>query len=288
MNYQYWIIRYVPNVARGEFTNIGIVCGTNGGDWAAHFDTRGVSQHGGLRSDLRELTSWQRWFQRQIATYHGPSFDGDNLSSGWIEHLRARQANSIQFSEPTPIDVDSASHAIDLLYPLLVERDVQRRGRRGVTRVKMRTGLREAFQYERELVQGRDLFVQPHARVGRQRGVFDLGRDERADTVLTNTWAFNVATLDDLERDVQSWNYLVSRFRDEGGELSFDAQTRSFQGDERIEVVYDPPTISRDATRRVEIFEAAREAWSLNGIMTAEYEAYVADLRQHNQYVNIS
>jgi hypothetical protein len=39
MLYNYWVVRYVPNVARGEFTNIGLVVGADGADWTTRFET---------------------------------------------------------------------------------------------------------------------------------------------------------------------------------------------------------------------------------------------------------
>lgn len=283
MSYQYWVIRYVPNIARGEFTNIGIVAGVDGGDWAARFELRGVKIAGELRSDLRELHTWGRWFQSRIESHSNPGFGGVEIDTSWLEHLRERQANSVQLSEATPIVASSAAKALDLLFPLLVEREIPRRARRALTRVSMRSELRDAYLFERDFTNGRDLFVHPTARVGRQRGSFDLGRDETQAVVLTNAWAFNVATLDDLERDAQSWNYLMTRFRADGAEVNFDGQTRFLAGDEAVEVVYDPPTNERDASWRSDIYEAALEAWALNGIVATDYQSYLAQIRGSDQ-----
>jgi len=117
VNYQYWVIRFVPDPARGEFTNIGLVCGKDGADWAVAFDTRHLRNHGGFSPDLRELSAWRTNFEGM--------FDcgvESAVSSHWIEHLRARQANLVQFAEPMPIGVDSASDGVSLLMPRLVTR----------------------------------------------------------------------------------------------------------------------------------------------------------------------
>jgi hypothetical protein len=277
--YQYWMIRYVPNVARGEFTNIGLVCGADGGDWAVSVDTRGIRSSGTLRSDLRELSGWTRWFRGRIASHSARSLDdGADVGAAWIEHLRARQANAVQFSQPSPIEAESAEAAIDLLFPHLVERDVKRRARPGITRQGMRAGVREALVYERNLVPGHTLFLQPKARVGRQHGQFDLSRDDAGGTILTNTWAFNVATLDDLERDTQSWNYFVSRFRNDGAKLLLGGQERQLTGEEQVEVVFDRPKNRNDASRRDDIFEAAREAWDIEEVQAVAYSDYLSEL----------
>ncbi|MGO1316328.1 MAG: DUF3037 domain-containing protein, partial [Cellulomonadaceae bacterium] len=266
MSYQYWIIRFVPNVARGEFTNVGLVCGRDDGDWAVRFDRRLVRNHGNLSSDLRELTGWISWFRRTIERCGGSGPGEQQVSSGWINHLRSRQANSVQFSEPAPIDVDSALAGVDLLFPHLVEREPTRR-RRGFTRASLRVDVRDTLVHEAGLTLGRDLFLQPRAQIGKQRGRFDLMRSDSPVNALTNVWAFNVATLDVLQRETQSWNYLVSRFRSDGATLLLGgSRAVTLPPDAPIAVVYDPPTSTREQQWRSDIFEGAQEAWQLNGI----------------------
>lgn len=264
MSYEYWIIRFVPNVARGEFSNIGIVCGRNGGDWAVQFDLRSIRSHGNFGSDLKELSAWVAWFRRAIDLSRDST--SREMTSGWLEHLRARQANSVQFSLPSPIDVGSAEEGVALLYPHLVERAVPRRPQ-GLTRRRMRVQVRDILEYESDLTLGRDLFLGPTCQIGRQRGEFDFLRRASGDKSLTNVWAFNVATLDVLERDIQSWNYLVGRLRNDGARLNLGGSAKPVDTIEvapnsPIDVVYDPPTSLRDG-RRTDIFEAALEAWAI-------------------------
>lgn len=266
MNYRYWIIRFVPNVARGEFTNVGIVCGRDGGDWAVGFDPRYVRNHGNLSSDLRELSSWIAWFQRTVEQHGSAGFDEQSVSSGWIAHLSSRQANSVQFSESAPIDVESARDGVALLFPHLVERQSTRR-QRNVTRQSLRAEVRDTLRFERDLVLGHELFVQPRVQIGKQRGGFDLMRSDGPGNALTNVWAFNVATLDVLEREIQSWNYLVSRLRSDGATLQLgNSRTATLPADAPIDVVYDAPTSDRDRQWRSDIFAAAQEAWQLSQI----------------------
>lgn len=268
MNYEYWVVRFVPNVARGEFTNIGIICGADGADWHVSIDTRFVRNRGAYSSDLRELSGWTRWFRRIVADHGQSSIDGVRVSRGWIEHLRARQANSIQLSEPLPIVADSARAGVELLFPHLVERPAIRT-RQGISRSKLRIDVRDTLVYEAGFSIGRNLFTQPPAAVGKQHGSFDLLRGETRHNpvTLTNVWAFNVKTLDVLERDVQAWNYFVSRFRDDGGQVGPEKHRRMLPADSHIEVVVDAPNVRLgERGRRIEIFEAAQEAWALSDI----------------------
>ncbi|MBF4568523.1 DUF3037 domain-containing protein [Plantibacter sp. VKM Ac-2880] len=282
MNYHYWIIRFVPNVARGEFSNIGILSGRDGGDWAVGFDPRFTRSHGALSSDLRELSSWIRWFQKRVSSHATASLDGDlpAISSGWIGHVASRQANTVQFSSPAPIESESARDAVNLLFPHLVERESARR-RRTLDRRALRADVRDLFTHELGYRVGSDLFVQPRASIGKQRGAFDLLRTSLGGDRLTNVWAFNVATLENLERDIQSWNFLVSRLRSDGATVSrHDAAAIHVAADVPIEVAYDAPTSTREAAWRSDIFEAAREAWSLNDVAVLPFDDYLRN--QHD------
>jgi hypothetical protein len=169
VSYQYWIIRFVPNVVRGEFSNIGIVCGRDGGDWAVEFDLRSIRNLGNFESGLGELSRWRMWFTRALEARSGASPNSRQATSTWIEHLRARQANSVQFSSPAPIGVNMAREGVDLLFPHLVERTQVRR-RQGLDRRNLRAEVRAVLEYESDFVLGRDLFAGPRFQIGKQSG----------------------------------------------------------------------------------------------------------------------
>lgn len=139
----------------------------------------------------------------------------------------------------------------------------------------MRTAIRDLYQYELDYLPGRTLFLQPRMTVGRQRGTFDLAQTEPSGPILTNTWTFNAATLDHLERDIQSWNYLVSRFRSDGGDATLDATETHLAGHEPIEAVYVKPTAETNSSWRTDIFEAALEAWRLADVQAVPYNDYI-------------
>jgi hypothetical protein len=140
--YQYWIIRFVPDVARGEFANIGIVCGRDDGDWAVEFDTKSIRSRGHFSTDLRELSVWVSWFVRAV-TGEDAGSGPPSVSSGWLEHLRSRQANSVQFAEPSPVEATTAREAVGILFPLLVARPPLRSHSQGLTRRRLRAQVRD-------------------------------------------------------------------------------------------------------------------------------------------------
>jgi hypothetical protein len=285
--YNYWIIRFVPNVARGEFSNIGLVAGADGQDWSVAFDPRFTRNHGSLASDLRELRPWMDWFRRTVDTELASELARPGVSTGWMEHQRTRQTNSVQFSAAVQIEAESARAAVEMLYPHLVEREVARR-RSTLTRRSMRAEVRETLVNELGFSVGIDLFAKPSARIGRQRGSFDfvysdeprvLGSGQR----LSNVWAFNVMTLDALQTEIQSWNYLVSRLRADGANLESEGATFQVPSTAAVDVIIDAPSTDRgDSAWREDIFGAAVEAWQLNDVRVNTFDEFLADARTAN------
>lgn len=287
MIYNYWIVRFVPNVARGEFSNIGLVAGADGHDWSVSFDPRFIRNHGNLSSDLRELRAWMDWFQRTVSTESESELSRPEISSGWIDHLRNRQANSVQFSPAAPIDAESARAAVDLLYPHLVEREVARR-RSTLTRRRMRVEVRDTLVHELGFSIGRDLLTSPRARIGMQQGTFDFAytgdrRFAGPGRHLSNVWAFNVMSLDSLQTEIQSWNYLVARLRTSGATMESHGERFDVSPGTPIEVIIDAPSTDRgDSAWREDIFAAATEAWMLNDVRVSTFSEFLASAHEAN------
>jgi len=282
VTYHYWTVRFVPDVSRGEFTNVGVVVGRDGGDWAVRLDQRFVRNHGDLSSDLRELASWSRHFERQVNGLASPRLDGRAPSTfGQMEHWRRRQANAVQLGEPMPVLTASAAEGVRLLYPVLVERVTS--GRRGTyDRRSLRSRVQKFLVQDQGFVRGRDLFASADFTVGRQHGTFDLVRTSDRGPRITNVWAFNVLSLSALERDLQSWSYLVGRLRREGARTELtDGGYEALDRDVPIDVVVDVPVRGAGSgDRRRDIFEAAREAWTENGVAEHTVESFEDGLRE--------
>lgn len=266
MDYRYWLIRYVPDIARGEFTNVGILCGRDGGDWAVRFDTRSVRNHGRLSSDLHELRPWMAWFTQRIEHHDSAQFGVDPVSVSWITHLRTRQADSVQFSEPSVVSAESAAAGVALLFPHLVQRDTVPRART-LTRSAMRSAVRGILTNNLGLIPGHDLFTQTSAVIGKQRSTFDFLRRDHQIDALSNVWAFNAGDVERLEQQVQAANYFLTRLRADGAQIRLGAaRTINVAGDVPVSVIYDPPTSPRERQWRTDTFEAALEAWNLQGV----------------------
>jgi hypothetical protein len=280
VSYHYWVVRFVPDVARGEFTNIGLVCGRDGADWWSQFDLHGLRRRGGLSADLRELHPWVAWMQHRVrGVAELDDEDPNQVDGGWLNALRARQAGSVQISEPMPVDSPTARAGVELLFPLLVARGGPRR-RATQTRQSMRATVRDALlsDLDLQLQPGRTLLDRPRVSVGLQSGQFDLGLRPDDETQFANVWAFNIAALDDLERDIRSWNYIVGRLRQDGGELRAGRRRPSpVPNDAPIDVIVDSPEAASTQRSR-DIFAAANEAWNLNDVRVHTLQAYIAEI----------
>jgi hypothetical protein len=123
-DYQFWVIRYVPDSVRGEFVNIGLVVGGSDRDWAFRRVTR-LSRARALGGFADAAESWLKRFEVDFIS-EGTLFAAEGLARPqgrtdlWIEELRRRMQNAIQISRPRPVVGRSAAEVADLLYARLI------------------------------------------------------------------------------------------------------------------------------------------------------------------------
>lgn len=267
--YLYWLVRYVPDVARGERVNVAIIAGLDGGDWAIRTapDLRRASRLGG---DAGALRPWLESLDQTIRDYTKPPLslfapdESPNVTRSWLDSLSHRFNNVLQISPPAPVEAESAREAVDFLYPVLVA--TPRAPTRSVTRRRMVDNLSELYVRTGSLEMGESLLRRPHVQVGRQRGRFEFAViDEHVDQ-LSHAFAFDVRDIDALEQELQSWHFVVSRLRSSGARLSSGTQlTLNASANVPIAVAFQDPAAGAQQ-RMVDVFEAAREAWTSLGV----------------------
>ncbi len=267
MQYNYWLVRYVPDAARGEFVNVAIVVGRDGGDWALRrvHSLRRASRLGGNASSL---DPWLSRLGRIIMDHQAPPLFGElvdrPLSSGWMSHMSGRLNNAVQLSLPTPVEAKSAEEAVSFLFPHLVAETAFNPAVR--TRTRIVSDLRDHYESDANIFLGQGLVQRPRARVGRHRGKFDFAVVSDEVSQLSQVWSFDVKDVAHLEQEIQSWSFLVERLRNDGGRLSAKVDgpliPESIDARVPISVVYQPPsgTISSE---RNDVFLAARDAWAI-------------------------
>ena len=270
MGYQYWLIRYVPDTIRGEFVNVGVLVGEDGGDWAIR-RVRSFRRANRLGGDAAQAEAWLSEFEQRIADHHLPplySLDGrenESVSSGWVRSRQDRLNNSIQISSPRPVEASSASEGVELLFALLVTESTV--SPRSYSRQRLVSDLRGHYLGDADSRVRQSLRTRPRAVVGRQQGTFDFAVAESRVNQLTQVWSFDIKDLDRLDQEVRSWNYLVSLIREEGGEVPSDnllLESLAIEPSVPVRVVYQVPS----GNRARDHFYAAKEGWDRLDILS--------------------
>ena len=184
------------------------------------------------------------------------------VSRAWLELLSHRFNNVLQVSTATPVIAHSATEGADFLFPLLVATPAPIA--RSRTRARLVHDLGQLYERTASLETGGSLLRAPRAHVGRQRGRFDFAVVDDSVDQLSHAFAFDVRDTDSLERELQSWNFIVSRLRNDGGVITQGGRSLDAAGDVAVAVAFQEPT--RREPRVADVFEAALEAWSGLGV----------------------
>ncbi|WP_341933446.1 DUF3037 domain-containing protein [Microbacterium sp. LWO14-1.2] len=266
--YLYWLVRYVPDVARGERVNVAVIVGRDGGDWAIRSapNLRRASRIGG---DAQAIRPWLESLERSVRDYEHPplalfaSLEPQTVSRAWLSLLSHRFNNTLQLSSPAPVEAVSAEDAAGFLYSVLVATpDISPRSK---TRTRLVQHLSDLYLRTSSLELGESLLRRPRALVGKQRGRFDFAVvDDHVDQ-LSHAFAFDVKDTDSLEQELQSWNFVVTRLRDSGAIVAAGQEERTAESDVPVSVVFQEPPRSADS-RTWDVFDAALEAWRTLGV----------------------
>lgn len=118
MKFWYSIIRYVPNVVRGEFINIGAIVVNDNEDraeyrWRVTEDwTRAKKLDASLVSSIREYLKIE--LPQRLGT---PEKKG---ARRFLDQFRYDLQNCVQIREPLPMCADSHEDALNLVFPKFV------------------------------------------------------------------------------------------------------------------------------------------------------------------------
>ncbi|WP_460798995.1 DUF3037 domain-containing protein [Microbacterium sp. GXF0217] len=283
--YNYWLVRYVPDVARGERVNVGVIVGRDRGDWAIRSvpNLRRASRLGG---DAHVLRPWLESLEQAVRDYEQPPLAffaatrPETVSRSWLELLSHRFNNILQLSAPAPVEASSANEGADFLYQALVA--MPDRAPRSKTRTRLVQHLSDLYVRTGSLELGESLFRRPRAIIGKQRGRFDFAVvDDHVDQ-LSHAFAFDVKDTDLLEQELQSWNFVVTRIRDSGAMVSAGIENRRADADVPVSVAFQEPPAGADS-RALDVFDAAIEAWrslDVTAVPGAEMDRIAVEARK--------
>ncbi|GAA1592197.1 hypothetical protein GCM10009804_55640 [Kribbella hippodromi] len=269
MGYSYWLLRYVPDSARGEFVNVGLIVGSDeASDWAVR-TVPSLARASRLGGDARVVQDWLDRIRLAVApeSLHVRRNQHESLprlSLAWLDRIRRHLNNTLQISSPLPLRAASAESAADLLYDqLIVSSEGQVRSSERDSAVRE---LRDAFYTAGEL-SPREVQRRVRLQVGRQHARFEFAIGEQRIAQLSQVWSFNRRSLDGLTQDIQASSYAIKRLREHGGVLLNPGRTNQrpidLIPDVAIRVLYVPPS---SAVQR-EVFADAEDAWADLGVV---------------------
>lgn len=135
MQHLYSVARVVPDVARGEFINVGIIVGSDESrEWTLR-DIGNLSRTNHLDDEnllpavMGQLASVGGVLQRFVSSQEMliPAESIEQVDSEWLSRLAYDSANTLQFTMPRPISADSAEEALELLWDELILEPATRR-----------------------------------------------------------------------------------------------------------------------------------------------------------------
>jgi hypothetical protein len=263
MSFQFSLIRFVPDTARGEFVNIGAVAGSDDArEWelrlvsnlsrAKALDDRGVLSkafaYAGLEDHIAALDVLQET--------GGP----EPISAEMLRRRAAEMHNIIQFSPPAPVAADSAEGALDLVFEQLVL-DAARKSSPFEKKHRAQGATRQA--YRAHDVPAAAVRERAPVRSGAFDGNFDFAVHNGRTVQLVQCWSFQLPNQADLAEQVKAWSWLVHEVRRAGGELATTGGGVEVPRALDIYAIAIPPVAGAESPA----YEEARAAFAENDVI---------------------
>jgi Protein of unknown function (DUF3037) len=274
MGYHYSVLRFVPDTARGEFVNLGVLAGN---DEARDWNLRMLSNPIRVKAidDQGALPGAFAFVDRLLD--HIQALDGlpdespDAMSLALLWRMQQSMQNIVQFTTPAPVVARSSEEALDILCADLLVDPAQRRFR-FKKKTWAATLMREAYQMHelpRETVAERVEVVS-----GPYREQFDFVVHNGQVVQMVQCWSFQLPNQSDLADRVKAWAWTVHELKENGGRLLVgDIEKEIAAGQSPIGAVYVPP----EGDQPTHVFEEALAAFQETDV-TAVSEDDVAVL----------
>ena len=282
MRHVYSVARFVPDPARNEAINIGLIAGADeSGEWALR--TVGNDSRA-RRIDDRDLLPSVRAHLARIGALIDrfsdpqrlplPSSAPDYVDEGWLIQLSSDSANVLQFTRPLPVIAESAEDAIDQLWEELVVDPASRsfpfekkhRAVSAFAHALRANGVPDDHVIRRTIVRS-DPFHAP----------MDFAIHNGRVSQLTNCWSFQLPDKESLMEEITSWAWTVRDLRRNGGSVANRDGMIEIEGGRKtaIYVVYVPPAPGADADARA--FKSACSAFDDSEVHALPVPAGEAD-----------
>lgn len=263
MSFQYSLIRFVPDPARGEFVNIGAVAGS---DEAREWELRLVSNLSRAkalddRGVLSKAFAYAAGLEDHIAALDVlPETGGaEPISSELLRRRAMEMQNLVQFSAPAPVAADSAEAALELVFDQLVL-DAARKSFPFAKKHRAQGATRRAYQAHE--VPAAAVRERAPIRSGVFDGVFDFAVHNGHAVQLVQCWSFQLPNQADLAEQVKAWSWLVHEVRQGGGALTGADREIDVPAGLEIYAIAIPPAAGTESPA----YEEAKAAFAENHV----------------------
>jgi hypothetical protein len=243
MSYHYSLLRFVPDPARGEFVNLGIVAGDDDArDWDLRLiqnlrRARAIDEEGALGIAFSFAVN----LEDHIVALEAPDAERaeiEPISIEYVRRLAEEMQNVVQLTPPTPVVAASAEEALDLLFTELVVDPTALRFR---FEKKHRAVASTRRAYRAHDVPVEAVTERAPVTAGPYEGVFDFAVANGAVVQLVQCWSFQLPNQRELAEQVKAWAWVVGELRQQGGLLILGEREARAHEDVEVAAVIIPP-----------------------------------------------
>ncbi len=260
MRYVYSVLRFVPDPARGERVNLGLLVGSDDADeWLLRL----IASNSKRARSIDDAHVLPRVWDilddlgRTVDDYA----DGDltvRLSEQWLAELARNSLGVVQFTDPTPVVAESVPHVMDMLWPEFIV-EPERRADARTNKHPVLAALRRAFK-QRGLRLGHEYAERAVVKGRRHHGAFDFVVANGEAKQLAQGFTLGAANADELYEKVKAWAWTVQDLREsDGGEVKIGERLVKVAPNVPVAAVYAPPPESTPKELLDEVFAAFRQ-----------------------------
>jgi hypothetical protein len=279
MTYTYSLLRFVPDPARGEFVNFGILAGDDdAGDWELRLlqnykRAKAIDETGALKVALGFVDDLEAHL---AALENVPETAAvAPLSLELVGRLSEEMQNVVQVTAPAPVVATSAREALDILYDQLLV-DPQARTYPFEKKNRAYATTRRAYRQhqipDESFAERAPLTTGPD---GAYDGVFDFAIFNGQAVQLAHCWSFQIPNQIELADQVKSWAWVVKEIRNGGGTIRVGDRDVHIPGgvDLEIAAISVPPLEGQEDTHAYDEARAAFNETNVRELRTDDADA---------------
>lgn len=244
--YTYSIIRFVPNLATGEFVNVGVIAGNEElHDWRVRYVSnqtraRKLGEPAAVASVFERMGALQEWCDNA----NDGGEDSDESTTAMTEEVLAKLyadwQHMVQLSAPAPVVAASAEEALDLLFTHVVV-DSERAALGFRNKWAAVSAMLGAYRGVGAAWANNYVRQKQEVRPPRYPVQFDFVVADGHVVQLAQAWSFEIPSADRVVRDVRAWGWAVEEIRKEGAQIMMGGDTVNVPKKVDIEVVFLEP-----------------------------------------------